>query len=158
MVVFCRSPDRASASRSIGQGAGAAAALYTQAGGSVHVNQPDVVTPLAAITQRAAQSGDAVVYDDGTNLQAAAALAKTADVAVVYAGYVESEGTDRTNLDYDEGACDLTCVTTPSNADQLIAAVAAANPRTVVVLNTGGPSVMPWLGQVSSVRGSLVPG
>jgi len=68
-------------------GAGAAAALYTQAGGSVHVNQPDVVTPLAAITERAARSGDAVTYDDGTNVQAAAALAKTADVAIVYAGY-----------------------------------------------------------------------
>ena len=73
------------------------------------------------------KAGDTVVYNDGTHIQAAAALAKQSKVAVVYAGYVESEGTDRSDLGYDNGVCELTCVTQPANSDALIAAVAKAN-------------------------------
>jgi beta-glucosidase len=76
----------------------------------------------------------------------------------VYAGYVEAEGTDQSNLDYNNGVCSLVCETQPANSDQLIAAVAASNPNTAVVLNTGGPSVMPWLSQVSSVLEMWYPG
>jgi len=142
----------------IGLDAGTEAETVAQAGGSVRVTQPDVVTPLQALTSRAAKAGDAVVYNDGTDIDAAAALAKSASVAVVYAGYVEAEGTDRANLDYSDGVCSLACVTEPSNSDALIAAVAAANPHTVVVLNTGGPAVMPWLGQVGAVLEMWYPG
>ncbi|MEI9964831.1 MAG: glycoside hydrolase family 3 C-terminal domain-containing protein [Caulobacteraceae bacterium] len=70
---------------------------------------------------------------------AAAAAAKSADVALVFAGDAVSEGGDRTSL------------ALPGDQDRLIAAVAAANPRTVVVLNTVGPVLMPWLGQVAGV-------
>ena len=142
----------------IGIDAGPDAVTAAQAGGSVHVIQPDVVSPLQALTARAVQAGDTVIYNDGRNVQAAAALAKASDVAIVYAGYVEAEGTDQSNLDYNYGVCSLACVTQPDNSDQLIAAVAASNPRTVVVLNTGGPAVMPWLTQVKSVLEMWYPG
>lgn len=142
----------------IGLDAGPAAVTAAQAGGSVHVNQPEVVTPLQALTERAAEAGDTVVYNDGIDVDAAAALSRASDMAIVYAGYVEAEGTDQSNLDYNNGACSLVCETQPANSDQLIAAVAASNPNTAVVLNTGGPSVMPWLSQVSSVLEMWYPG
>jgi beta-glucosidase len=142
----------------IGLDAGVGAELADQAGGSVRVLQPDVVTPLAALTERAARDGDTVIYNDGDSIPAAAAVAATANVAIVYAGYAESEGADLTSLGYDNGICDLTCVTEPANSNALIAAVAAANPHTVVVLNTGGPALMPWLSQVQGVLEAWYPG
>jgi beta-glucosidase len=69
----------------------------------------------------------------------AAALAKASDVAVVVVRDYETEQGDRPNL------------VLPNEQDQLIRAVAAANPRTVVVLNTGAPVTMPWLGRVPAV-------
>ncbi|SDO70941.1 beta-glucosidase [Nakamurella panacisegetis] len=72
-------------------------------------------------------------------IAAAAAAAKTADVAVVVVNDDEMEDGDRQNL------------TLPGAQDDLVAAVAAANPKTVVVLNTGAPVLMPWLDSVSSV-------
>ncbi len=69
----------------------------------------------------------------------AVSAAKSADVAVVFVNDVITEGSDRTTLDL------------PGDQDALIEAVAAANPRTVVVLNTGGPVLMPWLGKVAGV-------
>lgn len=72
--------------------------------------------------------------------------AKDADVAVVFANDVETEGVDRPNL------------TLPFDQDKLIAAVADANPNTVVVLNTGGPVTMPWLDDVRGVAEAWYPG
>ncbi len=72
-------------------------------------------------------------------MQEAVALARDADVAVVWARVFESEQRDRASL------------TLPNDQDQLIAAVAAANPRTVVVLGCAGPVLMPWLDQVPAV-------
>ena len=69
----------------------------------------------------------------------AAALARRSDVAVVVVRDYESEQADRPNL------------TLPNEQDALIRAVAAANPRTVVVLNTGAPVKMPWLEDVPAV-------
>ena len=69
----------------------------------------------------------------------AASLARDSDVAVVVVRDYESEEGDRPNL------------TLPNEQDQLIRAVAAANPRTVVVLNTGAPVRMPWLSRVPAV-------
>ncbi|HEY2429267.1 MAG TPA: glycoside hydrolase family 3 C-terminal domain-containing protein, partial [Acidimicrobiales bacterium] len=137
----------------------AGAATVAQAGGSVHVNQPLVAAPLDAIRARAAQAGDTVVYDGGGSPAAAAAVARTADVAVVYAGYSEAEGADQPNLGFNQGlACSLSCVSVGSDSDQLIAAVAAANPHTVVVLNTGGPVLMPWIDRVAGVVEAWYPG
>ena len=79
-------------------------------------------------------------------IQAAAQLAADCDVAVVFASTAVGEGMDRTSL------------ALPGDQDQLIAAVAAANSRTVVVLNTGGPVLMPWLDQVGAVLQAWHPG
>jgi beta-glucosidase len=65
--------------------------------------------------------------------------ARNSDAAVVFVNDVTSEGSDRTTL------------ALPGDQDQLIEAVAAANPRTVVVLNTGGAVLMPWLRDVAGV-------
>jgi beta-glucosidase len=94
-------------------------------------------SPLKAI--RAAAPHANVQYDPGTNPAAAAALAKTADVAIVFAYQWESEDMD------------LDSLSLPENQDALIAKVAAANPHTIVVLETGGPVTMPWVDQVSGI-------
>ncbi|NRQ39743.1 glycosyl hydrolase [Nonomuraea sp. NN258] len=76
-------------------------------------------------------------------------VARDSDVAVVVASTtleVESEGFDRTDLRL------------PGRQDELIAAVAAANPRTVVVVNAGSPVEMPWTGQVAAVLLTWFPG
>ncbi len=69
----------------------------------------------------------------------AADTAGAADLAVVCVSDLESEGIDRENLEL------------PGQQDELIAAVAARNRRTVVVSNAGGPVTMPWLGDVAAV-------
>jgi beta-glucosidase len=135
-----------------------------QGGGSARVPQSGtnlaVVTPLQAMVSRAAVAGDVVTYADGSNAAAAAAVAKAADVSVVFAADAESEGHDRPNLRLNDGSCDITGCSYPtgSTPDAVIAAVAAANPKTVVVLQTGGPVTMPWLSHVRSVLELWYPG
>jgi beta-glucosidase len=94
-------------------------------------------SPLKSI--RAKVPGAAVQFDSGANPSSAASLAKTADVAIVFAYQWESEGMDLDNLSL------------PEHQDDLIAAVAAANPHTVVVLETGTAVTMPWADQVSAI-------
>lgn len=79
-------------------------------------------------------------------LAEAVAAARKADVAVVFVGQKVGEGMDRTHLSLD------------NDQDALIEAVAAANPRTVVVLNTGGAVTMPWLEKVAAVMEMWLPG
>jgi len=126
-------------------GADASNSPMTDGGGSAGVVPSAVVSPLQGIKALAA-SGAAVSYNDGSDVQAAAAAAAAAQEAVVFASDFETEGADRSSL------------ALPGNADTLIAAVAAANPRTVVVLNTGAPVLMPWLGQVAGVVEAWYPG
>ena len=98
--------------------------------------------PLKAIRARA---GGEVAFADGSDPAAAAALAKGADVAIVFATQWATEAMDiRLTLD--------------DQQDALIEAVAAANPHTVVVLETGGPVLMPWLDKVSGVLEAWYPG
>jgi beta-glucosidase len=94
-------------------------------------------SPLKAI--RAMAPHAKVQYDPGTDLASAATLAKTADIAIVFAHQWESEGMDLDNLSL------------PDHQDDLIAKVAAANPRTIVVLETGSPVTMPWVDRVSGI-------
>jgi beta-glucosidase len=77
---------------------------------------------------------------------AAAAAAKAADVAVVFASNYSAEGRDLTSLGI------------PADQDQLIEAVARANPRTVVVLNTSSAVLMPWIDNVPAVLEMWYPG
>jgi beta-glucosidase len=83
---------------------------------------------------------------DPEMLQAAVTAAKASDAAIVFVDDVTTEGSDRATL------------ALPADQDRLIAAVAAANPRTVVVLMTGGPVLMPWLSQVAAVVAGWYPG
>lgn len=79
----------------------------------------------------------------------AVAVAAAADVAIVVVGTDddwETEGEDRTRLEL------------PGRQDELVAAVAAANPNTVVLVNAGSPVTMPWLDQVAAVAQIWFPG
>ncbi len=79
----------------------------------------------------------------------AVAMARSCDVALVFAGYpdaFESEGTDRPSISL------------MGKQNELIEAVAAANPRTVVILNSGAPVSMPWADQVAAIVLAYYPG
>jgi beta-glucosidase len=126
-------------------GADASASPATAGGGSAGVNSSGTVTPLQGITA-AAPSGTTVTYNAGTSDSSAASTAAAASVAVVFVSLEESEGSDLTSIDL--GSAD----------DSLISAVAAANPNTIVVLNTGSAVTMPWLSSVKGVLDAWYPG
>jgi beta-glucosidase len=94
-------------------------------------------SPLEAI--RAKIPEVRLSFASGENIAEAVAQARQAEVAVVFAWQWESEGMDLPNLSL------------PDGQDQLIAAVAAANPRTIVVLETGTAVTMPWLDRTGAV-------
>src|SRR3954471_9906362 len=134
-------------------------------GGSAHIPEagphPHVVAPVTGITQRASADGDLVTFSDGSSQADAVAAASAADVAVVFVGDSESEGVDRPDLTLANAKFCILAGCAPygsGNQDDLVKAVAAANPNTVVVLTTGGPMLMPWLGQVKSVLQAWFPG
>src|SRR6201999_1491597 len=87
-----------------------------------------------------------VPYTDGPSDSSAASAAAAASVAVVFANLGESEGSDLTSIDLG------------TTQDNLISAVAAANPNTIVVLNTGSAVTMPWLSSVKGVFEAWYPG
>ncbi len=126
-------------------GADGGATPVVEGGGSSYVVPPYVVSPLEGIRRRAGKATH-FRYTDGSNLAQAARIAGAVQTVIVFADAPESEGADRPNLDL------------PGDQDQLISAVAAANPNTVVVLNTGGAVLMPWLRQVRAVVEAWYPG
>ncbi|BCJ32199.1 glycoside hydrolase family 3 C-terminal domain-containing protein [Actinocatenispora sera] len=96
-------------------------------------------------------AGDAVVnlgwtLPDSDPLAQAVQVAKDSDVAVVYANDYESEGSDLKDIDL------------PGTQNAMIAAIADANPNTIVVLNTGSAVTMPWLSKVKGVFEAWYPG
>jgi beta-glucosidase len=111
--------------------------------GAVYVKPSHPVSALAAL--RAALGGR-LKYANGSNLDSAADLAGQCDLAVVVVNDVESEHVDRTTLSL------------PLHENALVAAVAAANPHTIVVLETGSAVLMPWLAQVGAVLETWYPG
>jgi beta-glucosidase len=94
-------------------------------------------SPMKAIAAKAPNAK--VEFADGTDMDAAAALAKSADVAIVFGSRWETEGADANSLSL------------PDNQDALISAVASANPHTIVVLETGNPVSMPWADHVGAI-------
>ena len=126
-------------------GADASTSPQTAGGGSAGVNSSGTVTPLQGI-RAAAPSGTTVTYNDGSADSSAASAASAASVAIVFANLGESEGSDLTSIDL--GA----------TQDNLITSVAAANPNTIVVLNTGSAVTMPWLSSVKGVVEAWYPG
>jgi beta-glucosidase len=101
-------------------------------------------SPLKAIRVKAPKAK--VEYNDGTDTAAAAALAKASELAIVFVNEPTSEGRDMASL------------TLTNKQDDLVSAVAAANPHTIVVLETGGPAAMPWIGSVSAAIELWYPG
>ncbi len=116
-----------------------------QGGGSSHVNSTRVSTPYEAMADgmRWVRGYDVASDTPDSALQAeAVAAAGKAGAVVILAGLpdrYESEGYDRTTLEM------------PANQNALIAAVAAVQPNTVVVLYNGAPVTMPWLDDVNAV-------
>ncbi|MDE2495550.1 MAG: glycoside hydrolase family 3 C-terminal domain-containing protein [Alphaproteobacteria bacterium] len=100
-------------------------------------------SPLAAIMARIPQAE--IHYVDGRDAAKAAKLAAEADVVIVFANQWATEDAD-------------VSLTLPDGQNDLIATVAAANPHTVVVLETGGPVLMPWLDKVAAVIEAWYPG
>jgi beta-glucosidase len=115
------------------------AGVRSVGGGSATATSSGTVSPLTALQNRVKGTSTTVQYNDGTDINSAVALARSSDVAVVCVGYGEQEGTDLTSIDLS------------SAQTQLVQQVAAANPNTIVVLNTGSAVTMPWLGQVKAV-------
>jgi beta-glucosidase len=120
-----------------------------QGGGSSHITPHRVISALDAVQQLGAIVKFACGFrtDDNTSdtealLAQAVQAAKNADVAVVFAGLpdsYESEGGDRAHMRL------------PDAQNALIAAVCAANPRTVVVLHNGSPVEMPWAPSAAAI-------
>ena len=100
-------------------------------------------SPLAAL--RSELPNATITWQDGTGLAAATAAAREADVAIVFAAQWTTESVDFS-------------ISLPDEQDKLVTAIAAANKRTVVVLETGGPVLMPWLNQVAGVVEAWYPG
>ncbi|GAA1900582.1 beta-glucosidase family protein [Actinomadura bangladeshensis] len=119
--------------------------------GSAKVVPFTTVSAREGIARRAG-SGTAVTYTDGDDRGAAANAARNADVALVFA-------TDSQGEFFDKSCLTLQCGE-PLRGDQdgLISEVAKANPNTIVVLNTGGPVLTPWAGQVKGIIEAWYPG
>ncbi|MGI8417369.1 MAG: glycoside hydrolase family 3 C-terminal domain-containing protein [Nakamurella sp.] len=124
---------------------GTTAKTSAQGGGSSQVNPLSVDNAYDAIVSRAG-SATSVSYNDGSDPAAAGATARAAQLAVVVVRDSSSEGSDRSTL------------ALSGNQNALIEAVAAANPHTIVVLETGAPALMPWLSQVAGVLEAWYPG
>ena len=129
---------------------GAGATEYTTGGGSSEIKPYSFTTPVEGITELAGP-GVAVTADDGSDAGRATALAADADVAVIVAPSFSTEGVDRRCLS-------LECPPAFGDQDALIEAVAAANPRTVVVIESGGPVLTPWSDRVAAVLEAWYPG
>ncbi len=136
----------------IGQADYATKAVAGCCGGSSDVIPYATVTPLDGVTRAlAALKSPAtatltVVTNDNGNLADAVAAARAADVAIVLAGTLSEEGRD------------LPTIALPNDQDALVRAVAAANPRTVVVLKDNASTLLPWIDAVPAVLEAWFPG
>jgi beta-glucosidase len=101
-------------------------------------------SPLKFIRAKSPQAN--VQYASGEDKSEAVKLAKSSDVAIVFVNQWMSEGHDAPTLSL------------PNNQDALVEAVAAANPNTIVVLETGGPVSMPWANKVKGIVEMWYPG
>lgn len=105
------------------------------------VYQPSA--PLAALKKEL--PGAAISFDEGSDIARAVEAAKKAEVAIVFVTKFNSEAID--------GVLEL-----DGNQDALVAAVAKANPNTIVVSETGAAFLMPWIGDVKAVLSAFYPG
>ncbi len=131
---------------------GGSAQVYAPGGNAVpglgpkHWPGPEVYarsSPLAALRAELPQA--TISWTDGADVAAAGNAASQAEVAIVFVTQWTAEAMDFS-------------LTLPNEQDQLVEAVARANKRTVVVLETGGPVLMPWLGHVAAALEAWYPG
>lgn len=101
-------------------------------------------SPLGALRERLPAAD--IRFDNGADAQAAAALASECDVAIIFATQWQTEAVDALTL------------ALPDEQDALIEAVATANSKTIIVLETGGPVLMPWLERVPAILEAWYPG
>ena len=125
--------------------AGGGSSDVTPVGGATMIDNRTYLPspPLGALRRELPRAR--IAFDAGSDLASAAALAAGSDAAVVFVTQYNSEGYD--------GSLKL-----EGNQDALIATVAKANPRTIVVVESGGAVFMPWLSQVPSVLEAFYPG
>lgn len=150
---------------------------FVTGSGSGSVAPFATTTTLQGIAARAG-SGVTIHHDDGTNLAQAIADAEASDVAIVVVGDFEAEGQDKSCIGLN-CTSDLTnetlssfifnapscprggidhCPANGVDQDALISAVALANPKTIVVLETGAPVLTPWRHQVPAIVEAWYPG
>jgi len=107
---------------------------------------PVVYIPSSPVkAMKAAKPNASVSYASGDDIAQAVALAKKSDVAIVFVTQWMGEGLDNP-------------LELPGNQDALVAAVAKANPKTIVVVESGGAILMPWLKDVPAVLEAFYPG
>ena len=94
-------------------------------------------SPMKSIQVKAPNAK--LIFDSGDNLDSAVAAARQAEVAIIFVSRWESEGQDSKTMSL------------PDNQDDLVAKVAAVNPHTIVVLETGNPVTMPWVDKVGGI-------
>jgi beta-glucosidase len=125
--------------------AGAGSSDVTPVGGAVIIDNHTYLPspPLDALKRELPKAK--IAFDAGVDPAAAAALAAQSDVAIVFVTRHNSEGS--------EASLEMV-----GNQDALVAAVAKANPKTIVVAETGGAIYMPWVGQVPAILEAFYPG
>jgi beta-glucosidase len=125
--------------------AGGGSSDVTPVGGAVVIKDHTYLPspPLAALKLEVPHAS--IDFDPGSDPASASALAAKSDVAIVFVTQPDSEG-------YDGG------LTLEGNQDALVAAVAKANRRTIVVIESGGAILMPWLSEVPAVLEAFYPG
>ena len=125
--------------------AGGGSSDVTPVGGATMINGRTYLPspPLAALKRELPRTQ--IAFDAGSDPASAAALAARSDAAIVFVTQYDSEGFD--------GRLEL-----EGNQDAVVSAVAKANPRTIVVVESGGAIFMPWLSQVPAVLEAFYPG
>jgi beta-glucosidase len=129
---------------------GPEADVIRNGGGSSAIDAFKTTTPLTAL--RARLGASKVLYADGSDTDAAVAAAKEADAAVVVVGDKMTEGSDKPCMGLNCGQSDSI------DRDALVEAVAGAQRRTIVVLQSGGPTLTPWREKVGALLEAWYPG
>lgn len=125
--------------------AGGGSSDVTPVGGAVMINDHSYLPspPLDALRRELPHAR--IAFDAGSDPASASALAAKSDAAIVFVTQPDSEGYD--------GSLKL-----EGNQDALVSAVARANPRTIVIVESGGAVFMPWALQVPAILEAFYPG
>lgn len=119
-----------------------------EAGQTVDIRMDFASRPSDNLTHSAWRFGVSRPLGDA-QIEEAAKAAGQAETAIVFVGRSGQQDTEGSDLDH---------ITLPGRQDELVAAVLAANPRTVVVLQTGGPIEMPWVNDAPGILQAWYPG